>query len=103
MTRQFVEGAGSIGDYEHFETFVQGRQRREGHAHFGDDTGDNQLFATGGFHCLDEVVVIPGIYLPRAWNKGCIGELSFEFRDQRAVGAVFEAGGQNSRQVKILR
>jgi hypothetical protein len=45
----FVEGAGGVGDHEHFELFFQGRQRREGHAHLGHHAGDDQLLLAGGF------------------------------------------------------
>ncbi|MNZ35307.1 hypothetical protein D3C78_527040 [compost metagenome] len=97
-----IEGAGGIGHHEHLELFFQCRQRRERHTHLGHYTGDDQLLLAGGLHCLDEVFVVPGVDLPRAGDVRGVREQCFEFWYQRAVRALFEAGGEDGRQVEEL-
>ncbi|MNH12859.1 hypothetical protein D3C79_724130 [compost metagenome] len=97
-----VEGTGGISDHEHVELFFQGRQGRESYAHFSHNAGDDQLLLASGLHGLDEVFVVPGVDLARAGNVRRIREQGFQFRHQRAVGALLEAGGEDGRQVEEL-
>jgi len=56
----------------------------------------------GGLHCLDEVLVVPGVDLAWAGDVRGIREQCFQLRHQRAVGALLEAGGEDGRQVEEL-
>ncbi|MNF03322.1 hypothetical protein D3C80_2026120 [compost metagenome] len=59
------------------------------------------MLAPGGFHRGDEVLVVPGIDLAGAGDIGRIRKLLLEFRHQRAVGAILEAGGEDGRQFEV--
>ncbi|MNJ59334.1 hypothetical protein D3C77_550160 [compost metagenome] len=102
VTGQLIEGAGGVGDDKYLKALLQRRQRREGHAHFSDHTGDQQLLLAGGFYRFDEVLVVPSVDVAGACDVRGVGELLFQFRHQRAVGAGLETGGENGRQLEVL-
>ena len=94
-----VEGAGGVGDDEYVKPLLQRREGREGYADIGHHAGDDQLLA-GGLDRLDEVLVVPGVDVAGAGDVRGLREHFLEFRHQRAVGAVLEAGGEDGRQVE---
>ena len=62
----------------------------EGCAYFGHHIGDSQLL----FACsVNKLFVVPGIDLAGACDKGYAGEGFDQPEHQRAVGAIFKAGG----------
>ena len=64
--RGFLRGgrrrAAAVIDHVDRVARVEHRQRRPGDAHFGPQSGENDVLATGGLDCLPEACVVPGVH-----------------------------------------
>src|SRR5918999_514040 len=90
-----IAGARGVGDHENVVSLLNGGKRREGHAGLSNWAGNDELLAASLLDRFDEVLVIPGVNVPRTRNVGRVREHLLQFRHQRPVRAVLETRGQN--------
>lgn len=77
LTRQLIEGAGGVGHHKDLKAFIERRQRRECHAHFGHHAGDDQLLTAGGFTALTKSSLSQALIWPGRGMKGASGNWAF--------------------------
>lgn len=67
---------------------------------FSHDTTNDQLFLASGADGSTELLVVPGVDLTLALDKGGVGVHIPDFLEQETVGAGVRGGGQDSGEVK---
>lgn len=67
---------------------------------FGNNTTDDELLLASSLDSLTEVLVVPGVDLTLATDKGSVGVHVGDLLEKETVGAGVRRGSQDGRQVK---